>query len=358
MKTAEDVKKYLESKDLPDNFCIIPFVNIILGPGGDISVCRQKGTKHVIGNLKENNLKEIWNGEYLQKWRREFLDGKPEICAEEVKYVHCHLSPEQYWGTEDVSFKVEQDYPFKKLTANLNGECNLRCVMCDVWRQENGFYTEERFWKEARTEIFPYIKEIEMLSGEPLIQDDTFKLIDEMALINPEAAWSITTNGVWQFDGRVKDHLEKIKIKRFIFSIDSFDEKRYSKIRVNGSLETVLKNLKQVSDFGKKQKNPFAVTIHFLIMKDNFEEIINAVKESRKYNTKLTLDLCVNPKSLSIFSLNEGDRKELTLKLLEETPLDLLNSVMGVLLRLVGSLKPQSKKELLLKLVDKKNEEI
>lgn len=354
LKTAEDVKKFLEANDLPENFCIIPFINMILGPGGDVSVCRQKGSKHIVGNLKENSLEEIWNGEYLQNWRQEFLDGNPKVCSHEVKYVHCHLSPEHYWDQEEVTKEKVQQYPFKKLTANLNGECNLKCVMCDVWKQENGFYNEENFWKGAKEDIFPYIKEVEMLSGEPLIQEDTFRMIDEMAEINPDAQWSITTNGIWNFEGRIKEALQKIKIKRFIFSIDSFIKERYSKIRINGDLEILESNVRKLTDFSNQSDRPFDVTVHFLVMTSNYDEILNAVKKSRELGAKLILDICEYPRNLSIFKLSEDERVKIVDALLEECPEKHINSIMATVLRISNSFSQKNKKEMLLKLLDKR----
>lgn len=357
LKNAEDVKKLLKSEDLPENFCIIPFINIILGPGGDVSVCRQKGTKHVVGNLKDNSLKEIWNGEYLQKWRQEFLDGKPEICANEVRYVHCHLSPEHYWDFEEEKLESDRPYPFKKLTANFNGECNLKCIMCDVWKQENGFYDKDNFWDNAEAEIFPYIKEIEMLSGEPLIQSDTFKLIDTVSKINPKVTWSFTTNGVWDFDEKIKNALNKITIKRFIFSIDSLREDRYAKIRINGDLSIVLNNLKQVAKYGREATSPFVPSIHFLVMKNNVDELPEVIKFIKKEKIKLILDILEFPSNLSLFKLSEDERFELVEKFLSENSWESLTSMMGVLVRLISSLNTSKKKNLLFQLITKRENE-
>ena len=239
----------------------------------------------------------------------------------------------------------------------MNGECNLKCVMCDVWKQENGFYNEENFWKAAKSEIFPYIKEVEMLSGEPLIQEDTFRMIDEMAEINPEAHWSITTNGIWNFEGRIEEALKKIKIKRFIFSIDSFIEERYSKIRINGDLGVLEGNVQKLTEFGKKKKEPFVVTVHFLVMTNNHDEIISAVKKTRGWGAKLTLDLCEHPKNLSIFKLSEDERVKIAIDLLEKCPAEYLNSIIATVLRISNSFSQKNKKEMLLKLLDKRETE-
>lgn len=353
LKNASDVINFLKSHDLPEKFCIIPFINIILGPGGDVSICRQKGTKHIVGSLKSQNLEEIWNNEYLTNWRKEFLTGNPKICANEVKNVHCNLSPEHYIDFEKSDLKPNMNFPFKKLTANFNGECNIKCVMCNVWKQENGFYNNENFWNEARTKILPFIQEIEMLSGEPLIQSDTFKLIEEMKEINPNAYWSFTTNGQWDYLGKIENAIKGLRIKRFIFSIDSFDEKLFSKIRVGGDLTKVLQNLSIVKKVGQESREPFSPTIHFLMMKNNYHEVPNVYEYCRNNNIKLILDLCEYPEQLSLLSFSNEIKVKIATEWMSVPNKDSLRAMMGVLLRLIDKLSNSEKKKLLLEALEK-----
>jgi len=353
LKNSNDVLKYLREHDLPENFCIIPFINLILGPGGDVSICRQKGSKHVVGHLNKNSISEIWNNEYLQRWRQEFLDGKPKICEHETKYVHCHLAPEHYWNTSLTDLKKEMPYPFKKLTANFNGECNMKCVMCDVWKQENNYYDEDNFWNEARTSILPYIQEIEMLSGEPLIQEDTFRLIDEALEINPKIQWSFTTNGFWTFEGRIEESLKKIPIKRFIFSIDSLNPEKYRKIRIGGKLEEVLLNVEKIAKFGHRSSQPFSVTIHFLVMRNNFEEVAPFLQFCRENQIKYILDLCEFPNALSILTLDDTQKKMILDKWLDQSDRQSLQGMSGIVIRLLSQLESVEKKGFLIKLMER-----
>lgn len=352
LRSQQDVIEYLRENSLSENFCIIPFINIILGPGGDISVCRQKGTEHVIGSLKNNSLKEIWNGETLQSWRKEFLEGKPKICEHEVKYVHCNLSPELYWQNDLTNLSRKMKYPFQKLTANLNGQCNIKCVMCKVWKQENGYYTEENFWKNARTEIFPFIKEVEMLSGEPLIQDDTFKLIDELLQINQRVEWSFTTNGMWDFEGKIESCLAKLKIRKFIFSIDSLNSERFEKIRVGGNLKKTLDNVEKIKEFGKKAQSEFTPTIHFLIMTSNYDEVVEFLDYCRDKKLKYILDLCDRPNALSLLHLREEDKIRIAKQWLIQGKGKNHRGLSGILLRMISQLDIKTKKNLLLEILE------
>lgn len=291
--------------NLPKNFCVVPFSNLIFNPNGDVGVCRQKGTEHVVGNITKQSVEEIWNSDYLKTWRHEFLTGDIKICKNEIANDACHLSPDNYTLFPEVSFSEEQDRPLLKLTANFNGQCNLKCTMCDIWMMQNGLYDEIGFWERAETEFFPHIKEVEMLSGEPFIQKDTYRLIDQISAVNPDVLWSFTTNGHWKLNKAIKEKLDKIKVKNIILSIDSLDPNLYSKIRKEGDLDVVLKNLMALKEYDQERRerglSGLELSVHFLVMKNNLHELPALVDFVDKYDLRLTVNNCYEPKELSLW---------------------------------------------------------
>lgn len=339
MTPLEILAKYSEL-DLPENFCIVPFTNVILNPDGDISICRQKGTKHVVGSLKTQTLEEVWNGDYLQKWRAEFLSGNVEICKKEIQADACHLSSGSYFYIDDVEIDTELESMPIKLTANFNGQCNLRCKMCDVWTLSNGFYDQINYWEEMHEKFFPYVKEIEMLSGEPFIQKDTWRLIDEVSKINPDCVWSFTTNGHYRFTDEMFEKLSKIKIKNIIYSIDSLVESRYSNIRLGGDLKVVLNSLEQLKAFNQKSHNgEIALTLHFLVMKDNLDELENLIDFCDNHNLMLTLNVLYHPEEDSILSLSEDERKAFLERYIPNTNKEVLKRLTRAFVPVIESLE-------------------
>jgi radical SAM protein with 4Fe4S-binding SPASM domain len=314
-KTPQEIIKLFKENELPENFCIIPFVNLIFNPGGKISVCRQKGTEHIIGNLEDNTIEEIWNNEYIQTWREEFLTGDVKICKRETTEDFCHLGALNYNYFSEVSLTKTQTLPMKKFTANFNGKCNLECVMCDVWKMPNDYYNKNEFWDKANTEFFPYIKEMELLSGEPFVQKDTWRLIDEVAEINPDCEWSFTTNGHWKLNKFIENKLDKIKIKNLHISIDSLIPAKYSEIRLKGDLRIVLENLDLLKCYQSRRnvsgKTSLGLTLHALVMKDNWRELESFIDFTEHHDLMLILDNLRLPHSLSILSLEEYERIEI-----------------------------------------------
>jgi cyclic pyranopterin phosphate synthase len=352
-----EILELFAKNNLSEKFCVVPFSNMIFNPNGDVGICRQKGTKHVVGNITKESIDEIWNSEYLQRWRQEFLTGNIKICEKEIKNDSCHLSPDNYTLFSEIDLTKIQEKSFLKLTANFNGQCNLKCTMCDIWMMQNGLYDEIDFWPKAKTHFFPYIKEVELLSGEPFIQRDTYRLIDEISKVNPEALWSFTTNGHWRFTKSVRDSLDKIKIKNIIVSIDSLNEQTYASIRKEGNLKVVLKNLDDLIQYGKQRadegRGKLSLCLHFLVMKNNWHELGELVDFVEDKGLLLTINNCYEPKELSLWDYGPKKLEQVAYQLLEMLSDHQLKRVSRALLSIGNDLGAVAQANLLLAIRDR-----
>jgi cyclic pyranopterin phosphate synthase len=304
-----DVAHQFSEKGLPKNFCIVPFKNLIFNPSGKISVCRTKGTDHIIGSLENNTVNELWNNEQIVSWRKEFLSGKITTCSKEIAREHCNLMPENYLIWPEISLDGIQNNNPLKFTANFNGQCNLRCIMCNVWSMQNGYYDQINFWEKAETDFFPFIKEVELLSGEPFIQKDTYRLIDKIAAVNPDCIWSFTTNAHWKFNDKIRSYLDKIKIQNIIVSIDSLNPTRYAEIRKGGDLNFALETLESIIEYrNNSQNHDMEITFHFVAMIQNWKEIYEVYNFAKSKKLKLIINNLIIPKEFSLDSLNDVEK--------------------------------------------------
>lgn len=82
---SEDLDSYylIGEKSVFKNNCNIPWLglnilpNLKVAPGG-----ASLGCNRIVGDLNRQNLKEIWNGELMKKFRRNIIkNGLPEICS-------------------------------------------------------------------------------------------------------------------------------------------------------------------------------------------------------------------------------------------------------------------------------------
>lgn len=316
-KTKTDLNNTLNwfsQMNLPkDRFCVMPFVNIILEPDGNIGICRHKGHNFTFGNIRDKSIDEIWESKEIQKWREEFLfSSAPQMCGTELTDRKCNLCPELNKLLPFAEIDNVKNPRILRLTANLNGQCNLKCQMCTIWQLPNGFYNEENFWIPAKEKFFQQIMEVDMLSGEPFIQKDTYRLIDEISSVNPECSWSFTTNLHWELNEKVITSLDKIKIKYLLISLDSLTPEIYYKIRYPGNLNFVLKNIDNIIEYQKdriqNERSSLNLRMNFLVQKDNWKETKDIINFCLEKEIVPFISFLYGPKDLSLLDLKVEER--------------------------------------------------
>lgn len=330
-------------KGLHGRFCLVPFTNIILEPDGKVGICRNKGDNFPIGNIKDRPLDEIWNirnSDKAQQWRREFLEDKISICENEVNYRKCHLEYGFNTLASDAELSVVQQQKILRLTANLNGQCNLRCPFCTVWQSPNGNYTDDNFWNPARVSLFPFLKEIDMLGGEPFIQADTYRLIQEVSLVNPDCRWFFTTNLAWSLSSKVSEVLNKIKIQILTVSIDSLTPATYERLRPPAKLSKILENLEKLIEYNKKRSHPFQIAINSLVMNETWQELPEFLRFVQKFNLAFNPILLRTPHQSSLMSYDESQKREVLDFYFKEIPKNHFRLISPILVPLIESLSP------------------
>ena len=312
---TEDILKKLKELGLPENFCPVPFSTLIAEPDGRVGSCRLKGAEFEIGNILETeDIFEIWNSDFIKKWRNEFLTGNVKICEQEIRHRGCNLCSENNKLLDKIDLTDHQN-KILKFTANFNGFCNLECQMCHIWKKPNGLYDKIGFWEIAEEKIFPFILEMDFLSGEPFLQKDTFKLIDKVSPINPNCKWLFTTNSNYKYTDRLSQYLDKIIIKSLMISIDSLDEDCFAKIRKNGNLSLVLETSEKYRQYrdGREARGleTFPILLGFLIQKDNWKELDKVLDYCKKMNFRPHIQYTYVPEQFSLLDWDEKKHLEI-----------------------------------------------
>jgi len=300
-----------------ENFCCAPFTQLLAQPTGLITPCCWN-QDIILGNINKNSIEEIWNGEKIQKFRQEFLDNNIVSCKKHIAEIGCHKNFKKFESKIEYA-KIVKSGP-QRLDLRLNGKCNLRCIMCDVWQQPNDLFTEEKFWKYAREHIFPSIKEIDVLGGEPFIQKDTYKLIDEVSKVNPNCTWAFVTNGNYKMNKKILSTLDKIKIRWIQVSLDSLDDKKFSEIRLDGNLQTVLNTIETLQKYRVKRilksyfrlNSYFRLTSSFCVLESNWKEVPQFLKFCKRKRIVPILQFAYIPLEHSLLKLNREQKIEIS----------------------------------------------
>lgn len=256
--------------------CPTPFTTLIFNPNGDVGTCRELTNHHIVGNIFEQSLEEIWNGEKLKNLRNEFISGNIKTCLNCISYRNCHMKGDNRDFLDIVDFSEIQKNPPIKISPDFNGRCNLKCNMCDIWKLPNGLYENSTFIKFANKHIYPHLKVMEPLGGEPFIQPQTYELINLMAKINPRCKWNFTTNAHWHFNNAVKKHLDRIYSGSIMISLDGATEETYHTIR-GGKFDLVIETVKDLVRYTKTRRDfgmkPLNLSLAMTVQKYNWFEM-------------------------------------------------------------------------------------
>lgn len=305
------------------NFCSVPFTQLFLYPTGEVFVCCENSYK--VGDIKQQSIEEIWNSKEIQALRKEFIDDDVVTCKSFIEEQGCNKA---YTHLEKFVDKKEiLDQSVVAFDVMLNGKCNLQCIMCDVFKMPNGVYDEAGFWEGCRENIFPHLKHISLKSGEPFIQKDTFRLIDEVTRVNPECEWSFTTNGHYNFKS-IEKKLENLNIREFDISIDSLVPETFSKIRKGGELAKVIKTTDEIISMRNRiralGKKSFQIKISTVIQQDNWNEMESFLKFAKNRKIIESFIFLYKPSELSLLESTKELREEVVaecFRLIEKYPL-------------------------------------
>ncbi len=295
-------------------FCPVPFTTLILNPTGIVGSCRELGSQHQIGNIKEQTISEIWNGKIIQSWRNEFLTGKIRTCKKNIQHKSCNRLPDKKLLLKYVELSKIQTGPIKALSPDFNSKCNLKCAFCHIWQGPNGLYDYlEDFWHEAKIHIFSNLAYMEPLAGEPFIQKDFYKIIDIMEQVNPTCIWKMTTNGNWNFTPFIKEKLDKINIDIISVSLDSIRPNSYKTIR-SGDLEKTLKNIDDLIIYRNQRASnnrPFELQINATIQRENWDQIPELINFCKNKGVVPFIQYVYNPSKYSLSTLDLNERKRI-----------------------------------------------
>lgn len=311
-----------------------------------MGACRHKGAEFPVGNILHNSFEEIWNGDFIKNWRQEFLNGTPHICKTEVKDRKCHHCPEYNSLLKNAKVALHQVSKPLRLAFNFNGHCNLECKMCHIWQKPNGLYDQIGFW-DRLDEWTENLEEVELLSGEPFIQKDTYRLIQLLSVKRPDAIWTITTNANWKLTDVVKAQLDKIKVKNIIVSLDSTNEETYKAIRLNGDFHKAIATLLDLKSYEQSRivrgLSKLNIKVNFLFQQDNWRELGDVYNFGQQHGVEVFRTFLYEPESLSLLAWPESRRIEILEWYFRHLSLDQILHGTRVVRPLMDSLTPIDK---------------
>ena len=271
---------------LPEKICILPWISIETSPIGTARPCclakdeityLDKFGQEQKYNLKEHTLKDIYNSQYMQLLRRDFLYGqKPATCQrcwdEEAagrtsKRITSRVRLKEYYNSVDWQNLKPNQLWF--IDLKLGNICNLKCRICGSWSSskwakeeidyvggnrkehlaykylQDGAWPRESkiFWDNLRT-LLPNIKYFEFTGGEPFLIEQHFELLRYAAETGDSQHIEIHYNTNGTVFPEAADLWSNFKHVEIAFSIDNVGS-RFEYERYGADWQEVQENLQK-----------------------------------------------------------------------------------------------------------------
>ena len=255
------MKKYIKSKSL----CPLPFSGLYIGPNGQIRCCSISRTN--LGNIHDDPIESIVQGETVKKIRREMLEGKfPENCTDcytkesSHKNINLHNISNRLYHIGKLKeapfhlYKDENNFELLQLDARWRNTCNGACVYCGPklssrWAVE--LDKKHRIEKPVLTNNLDYvmgnIKKLKMLylcGGEPFLIKENLALLETISREKRDLDIRINTN-LSEIDNPMFDVIKTLPNVHWILSAEAMGSE-FEYIRYPLKWSTFIENLEVI----------------------------------------------------------------------------------------------------------------
>lgn len=253
--------------------CLNPWNFLVVEANGDCFFCCVAflKEKYAIGNIFEDDLNTIWNGERAKIYRQDFLDGKYSFCNVKA----CHFCYERYYDRNNVSLSLTADLP-KFVHLSYDHTCSQRCIFCRD--KHNLFSTQElEKWNSViDSHLLPLLSNAEILSlngaGEMFDSSHSMFLVSKIIEKYPNIKFEIYTNGI----NCSKENIEKLRltdrIKTIHISINSATRETFKKIFRSDNFEKVKNNIIYLNSLKQEQKIK-DIFLSFIVNEVNYKDM-------------------------------------------------------------------------------------
>ena len=205
-------------------------------------------------------------------------------------------------------------FPVKSVIIEPTNICNLRCPLCPSFKSNrvkgkmslNDFKIIVQKLPLSTRTVHLY------LSGEPLINDECFKMISILKEKNLNT--SMSTNGTL-LEQKIDEILDS-QLSELIIGLDGATEKTYKKYRIGGNFSKVIANIRLLTKEKQKRKlhHP-TIVLQFIVMKHTEKEVGQIKRLARQLEVD---ELSLISVSLGTHNMTDRERRSLANQYLPE----------------------------------------
>jgi radical SAM protein with 4Fe4S-binding SPASM domain len=230
---------------------------LCVDPHGDVFACCHLRPA-AIGNINENTLADIYNGERIREFRQQEIDGTL-ACRK-----GCTLR-QQDVAYEDVTRDYHKD--IKMLQIEFSEKCNIACIMCT--QDHHSRLELDETILVNNVEVPQSNPRILLYGGEPLVIQSAKRFFDHCA--EHGAKVSFITNGTAISEAMAK----KIALHchAIVFSLNAATKAMHEIVNAGSKFDKVIRNINRVIAAKRSLKGKVVIGGHMTLVPQNLEEL-------------------------------------------------------------------------------------
>lgn len=248
------------------SFCVLPWIHLNTWPNGNVYPCCLTDWREEIGNLKDNTLEELWNGDTMKSIRKDMLEGKQhhscrKCYQQEDNGLDSTRTSSNRWFEKHIPQITDNtkedghndDFKLLYWDFRFSNLCNMKCRMCGSFLSSKWWEDEVKIYggsplpkaiinvndyskKNIDTYLDDFIDKVEEIyfaGGEPLLMEEHYYILQKLVEVgNTDLRLRYNTNlGYLKF--KKYDNIELWK---------PFIEKDYGNVTIFASIDGVGKN--------------------------------------------------------------------------------------------------------------------
>ncbi|MCP4123517.1 MAG: radical SAM protein [Bacteroidetes bacterium] len=288
--------------------CFAADSNLYFDMYGNVSLCCYN-RKHILGNIRENSIDDIWNGQKIREARTEFAGSK---LVSGCSMCYLNLKKGEYESAMALNYDSfgisSSDYP-TRMEFELSNICNLECIMCsgdfsNLIRKNRedrppiAMVYKEKFLEDLK-DYLPHIQFANFLGGEPQMIRIYYDIWENLVALG-RCIIRVQTNAATLHD-RFLRLISTSGQFQISVSVDSMEPDTLERIRTNIDHRQFLNNLQTLIELHKKSKIDLGITICPIV--PNSRELSQIVLFATRNKIKASLNQVIQPYYLSLASL-------------------------------------------------------
>jgi MoaA/NifB/PqqE/SkfB family radical SAM enzyme len=283
---------------------------VVVDPDGLARQCCSDWTVGARGNLHEQPLQAVWNGEGYRMARRVMGGGALRALCNPIcprlydgKFAERELAlvpgaepfvANQRLLHEDIAARREEVRGKPLYIAVCPSTyCNYDCIMCLCGRTPRRDLPES-IWDDLLG-MLPSLHVLTLLGGEPLANPLAMQFLRAWDRTRyPDAAVSVITNGSL-LTAAVLAHLERCRFDSVTVSLNAGTPEVYEAVQRGIALESVLANLDALRAFRARQGAEFPIILSFVVQPANHATLLAFGALARERGLRIRL-LPLNPR--------------------------------------------------------------